>query len=98
MKDVIYEKTELGWAEINSRTRKLSGQLRTLLVVIDGQRSVAELLTTLRPLGISDDSFRQLKEAGLIEPVAHVTARGRHQSRAQGLLSGRTDRTDRRCY
>ena len=74
MKDVIYEKTELGWAEINSRTRKLSGQLRTLLVVIDGQRSVAELLTTLRPLGISDDSFRQLKEAGLIEPVAHVAA------------------------
>ena len=71
MKDVVYEKTDLGWAEINSRTRKFSGQLRTLLVVIDGQRPVAELLTTLGPLGVSDDSFRQLKEAGLIEPVAH---------------------------
>ena len=70
MKEVIYEKTEQGWDEINNRTRRLSGQLRTLLVVIDGQRSVGALMTTLAALGVSEDSFRSLESAGLIGPTA----------------------------
>ncbi len=46
MREVMYRKTEAGREEISQRTRKLPTQLRTILLMVDGQRSCVRSSTT----------------------------------------------------
>lgn len=59
-------KTEMGRAEIESRTRKLPGGLRSVLLLVDGRRTVAELQELARRLNAPEDALQQLLSLQLI--------------------------------
>lgn len=40
----VYAKTDLGHEEIDTRVRRIPARMRTMLIMVDGRRSVAELL------------------------------------------------------
>lgn len=62
----ILSKTEAGREEIEHRTRKLPTVLRSLLLVVDGQRDVAQLRTVAAGLHGPPDALEQLVALGLI--------------------------------
>ncbi len=68
------EKTELGRAEIESRSRKLQGGLRSLLLLVDGRRTYAELQELAKRLHAPEDALQQLLSLQLISGDA-VAAR-----------------------
>lgn len=76
----ILSKTEAGREEIEHRTRKLPTVLRSLLLVVDGQRDVAQLRTVAAGLHGPPDALEQLVALGLIgvggqpSAAARVTA------------------------
>ena len=59
-------KTEQGRAEIESRSRKLPGHLRSLLLLVDGRRTVAELQQLAKRLNAPEDALQQLLSLELI--------------------------------
>lgn len=71
MRELVFSKTEAGQREIQTREMRLAPRLRSLLVQVDGKRSVAGLLDMLGTAGITEEHFSQLADAGLITaPVA----------------------------
>lgn len=64
--DEIYVKTEQGQAELRERKLGLSVPLRSLLILIDGQRSVAQVLAKAQALPLDPSSFTALENSGLI--------------------------------
>src|SRR5690606_434212 len=57
MREGIYRKTEAGRDEIRDRTRKLPPQLRTVLLMVDGQRTLAELRQVAAGVKAPDDAL-----------------------------------------
>jgi len=64
----IYAKTELGIRELKERQLNLPLPLRSLLIMIDGQRSVADVLEKTRALGLDERAIEKLSVDGLIAP------------------------------
>lgn len=62
----IYVKTEAGSDEVRARSRKLSPRLRTMLIMVDGTMSVAQLQDAAATLGAPGDFLQALQEQGLI--------------------------------
>jgi hypothetical protein len=62
-----WSKTEAGRTEIQQRTRKLPAGLRSILLLVDGQRSDDELQAMMSGLHAPDDALNQLAADGLIE-------------------------------
>ncbi len=62
----IYAKTELGMRELKERTLKLPVPLRGLLIMIDGNRTVADVLEKARALRLDDSALTTLEAGGLI--------------------------------
>ena len=62
----ILSKTEAGRDEIEHRTRKLPTVLRSLLLVVDGQRDVGQLRAVAAGLHGPQDALEQLVALGLI--------------------------------
>ena len=62
----IYAKTEEGAREIKERKLNLPIVLRSLLIMVDGHRTVAQVLEGARALRIDADAFATLERAGLI--------------------------------
>jgi hypothetical protein len=62
----IYAKTEEGLRELKERTRSLPITLRSLLIMVDGNRTVDEVLKRARALRVDADDFATLERAGLI--------------------------------
>jgi len=62
----IYAKTEEGMRELKERKRNLPVALRTLLIMVDGNRTVAEVLERSRTLRVDIDAFSLLERNGLI--------------------------------
>lgn len=60
-------KTEEGRLEIQQRTRKLTAGLRSILLMVDGQRGEADLQSLVQGLHAPTDALEQLAAAGLIE-------------------------------
>ena len=60
-------KTEAGRNEIQQRTRKPPAGLRSILLLVDGQRSDDELQAMMSGLHAPDDALGQLATDGLIE-------------------------------
>jgi len=60
-------KTVAGSRELSQRQHKLSPRARSLLIVIHGTETVAELSRTLHALGDIDSVLNQLHELGLID-------------------------------
>lgn len=64
--DEIYSKSDAGREEIVTRARKLSPALRSILLIVDGQRSAGELRRLAAGLHAPDDAIEQLLALGLI--------------------------------
>jgi hypothetical protein len=62
----IFAKTDEGVRELKERTHNLPIALRSLLIMIDGNRTVAELLVRARALRIDATAVAELERAGLI--------------------------------
>lgn len=62
-----WSKTEAGRNEIQQRSRKLPAGLRSILLMVDGQRSDDELQAMMSGLHAPDDALAQLAADGLIE-------------------------------
>ncbi len=62
----IYAKTEEGVRELKERQRNLPIALRTLLIMVDGNRTVAEVLEHARALRVDAAALGSLERAGLI--------------------------------
>ena len=70
-----FTKTEAGRLEIEARTRRLPAALRSILLMVDGQRSHAELQGLIEGLKAPADALEQLQAMGLIEAGGAVVAR-----------------------
>lgn len=64
--DEVPNKTEAGRDEIQNRTLKLPNGLRSILLMVDGQRNVAQLRGVMSGLKSPDDALQQLETLGLI--------------------------------
>jgi hypothetical protein len=64
----IYAKTDLGVRELRQHDRNLPLPLRSLLIMIDGNRTVADVLDKARALRLDDKAFDTLAVQGLIAP------------------------------
>lgn len=63
----IYRKSGKGAEAMASRT--LAGKLRTLLILVDGKKTIADLRKLAAGLGEPDQLLAQLKAEGFIEAV-----------------------------
>jgi len=64
--DEVPNKTDAGRDEITSRALKLPNGLRSILLMVDGQRNVAQLRGVMSGLKSPDDALTQLQALGLI--------------------------------
>jgi hypothetical protein len=62
----IYAKTELGVAELRERKLNLPVTLRSLLILIDGNRTIGEVLEKARALRLDERALTALERGGLI--------------------------------
>ena len=62
----IYAKTEEGVRELKERKRNLPIALRSLLIMVDGSRTVAEVLERARVLRVDATALATLERSGLI--------------------------------
>jgi hypothetical protein len=62
----IYAKTEEGVRELKERKRNLPIALRSLLIMVDGSRTVAEVLERARALRVDVTALATLERAGMI--------------------------------
>ena len=68
MKDgELYFKTEAGKREIQDRALRLPAALRSILLMVDGQRDQAQLRELVTGLRAPDDAIEQLVVKGLIQ-------------------------------
>lgn len=67
-------KTEDGVVELARRTRGLSQRHRTVLLLVDGRRTVAQIVDTARAAGVNAPVFDELVALGLVAlpDFAHV--------------------------
>lgn len=65
----IYDKTDKGRQEIATRQFQLQNRLRTLLVMVDGKQSAAELLRKVQALGLDESSVQELIDGDFISPI-----------------------------
>jgi len=63
----LYYKTDAGKQEIQDRGRKLPASLRSLLLMVDGQRDQAQLRELMTGLRVPDDALEQLLVMGLVK-------------------------------
>jgi hypothetical protein len=73
----VFCKTEAGKQEIQDRGRKLPASLRSLLLMVDGQRDHDQLRELMKGLHAPDDALEQLAAMGLVvrdEPAPTVAA------------------------
>lgn len=72
--EAIFVKTKAGREEINTRARKLSPGLRSILLLVDGQRDTAQLKRVAEKLHAPADALETLSRLGLICEVAPADA------------------------
>jgi hypothetical protein len=65
----VYEKTDKGRAEIATRQNRLPARLRTLLLLIDGQRQLGMLANNFGPPELTAENAAILLRADLIARV-----------------------------
>lgn len=67
MQLIIYDKTEKGREEIATRHYQLPSRMRSLLVLIDGKKSDAELIHKISGLGLNLQNLQELLDQGFIQ-------------------------------
>ncbi len=71
---IIPVKTPEGQDELARRTRRLSQRHRTVLLLVDGHRSVDEVLALAHRAGVAETFYRELLDLGLIQIPEDATA------------------------
>ena len=92
----IYDKTDKGREEIATRKYHIPAKLRSLLVMIDGHRSLEVLMKNFGALGLTVDHVTELlkdeyiflADAGLPEPMPEELAKG-HGPSARARMAAR---------
>ncbi|KAF1685476.1 hypothetical protein B1992_12105 [Pseudoxanthomonas broegbernensis] len=69
MREGIYRKTDAGRDEIRDRGRRLPPPLRTVLLMVDGQRTLSELRELATGVRAQEDALERLLAEELIELV-----------------------------
>ena len=69
MREGIYRKTDAGRDEIRDRGRRLSPPLRTVLLMVDGHRTLAQLREVMAGMKAPADALEALLADGLIDAV-----------------------------
>lgn len=64
--ELVPAKTAAGQAELAHRTRRLGQRHRTVLLLVDGHRSVAQVVTTAQAAGVNANVFDELVTMGLV--------------------------------
>lgn len=80
--NAIFDKSDMGREEIVTRKYKLAPRMRSLLVLVDGKKSVADLLQQVAGLGLDQASLNELYELGFVEPATTMVTTTRSQSSA----------------
>jgi hypothetical protein len=62
-------KTADGTAELQTRARRLSQRLRTVLVLVDGKRTAAQVQDMARQVGAPPEALNELAAQGFIDAV-----------------------------
>jgi len=70
----VYRKTEQGRAEIGTRQHKLAPPLRSLLLLVDGQRDTSQLRHVATTLHAPADAIDTLLQLGLITAANEPSA------------------------
>jgi hypothetical protein len=86
-------KTADGQAELSNRQRRLSQRHRSVLLLVDGRRSEAEVRRLARQAGAGDSCFGELideVEARIVKPYRSLAAQ-QTLRRARHLLVPRVD-------
>ncbi len=68
MPATLYRKTAAGQAEVGSKAHALPPRARSLLIMVDGKRSLSDLRAMLGPA--VDESIALLQREGLVEALA----------------------------
>lgn len=66
-KQTVFKKTAKGTDEIATRAHKLPARVRSLLILLDGRRTTAEVLAQASHLGDAEKFLARLQEDGFIE-------------------------------
>ena len=64
---IVPVKTPLGHQELRQRTQRLGQRFRTVLLLVDGRRPLAEVLSMAHQAGAQSAHFEELLRLGLIE-------------------------------
>ncbi len=83
--DWILAKTPAGVEEIATRGRRVPTRLRTVLILVDGRRSVRHLSESAAALGNIREALAELRHLGLVAPIeaaAHAPRVAEPASRA----------------
>ncbi len=70
MQIIIYDKTDKGREEIATRKWQLPSRMRSLLVLIDGKKSDAEIVQKIGGLGLNLQSLQELQDKEFIQRVS----------------------------
>ncbi|MEJ7804811.1 MAG: hypothetical protein WKG03_02675 [Telluria sp.] len=99
----IYDKTDKGREEIATRKNHIPAKLRSLLVMIDGHRSLEVLMKNFGPLGLSvdqvndllKDEYIYLADEGLPEPLPEAELAKAHGPSARARMAARREASAR---
>ena len=99
----IYDKTDKGREEIATRKYHIPAKLRSLLVMIDGRRSLEVLMKNFGPLGLSvdqvndllKDEYIYLADEGLPEPLPEAELAKAHGPSARARMAARREASAR---
>ena len=73
MSTTIYDKTDKGREELSTRKYQLAPRSRSLLVMIDGKQTAADLLKKIVGLGLNQQSIQDLLDQEFIAISQNVT-------------------------
>lgn len=67
---LIYRKTTLGDEAIQSRARLSEHELRVILILVDGKKTVADIVAKIGDLTAVERALYRLEQQGMIQPAA----------------------------
>ncbi|MBS1171041.1 MAG: hypothetical protein H6R01_1959 [Burkholderiaceae bacterium] len=74
MQNSVFEKTDKGREEIATRKYQLPPRLRSLLVMVDGKQTKAQLLKNIAALGMDVRSIDELLDKQFIRETTNPSA------------------------
>ena len=85
-------KTELGADELRGRSRTLGQRLRTVLLLVDGRRSLRDVLNLAQQAGAQTSHFEELLQMGMVKmpdiPAGREASAPERRARNSGFTSG----------